>query len=310
MLKPSDFFDLNGFEFKALFDGVEYVWEVLGRVGRFTLEYITSMDGDTTIRGIVMDGAYIDDKDAVVIGEGTVVEPGAFIQGPAIIGKNCQIRNGAYIRGDVIIGNNCTVGHATELKNCIMIDTAQAPHFAYVGDSIIGRGVNLGAGTRLSNVPVTSCKKCPNTGKRPTIKITVDGQGIRYRSCQVRRGRRRLLPDRLQRGDQPRHTNRQEHTRLPQHFAQEGPLSGKQGHQADAAGGGCRAEVARQGNAADASLSMRLAWRGPSQRSIDALAHLPSAPGETRPQADSPVAPSRSHPCPASQGPRRPRECP
>jgi UDP-N-acetylglucosamine diphosphorylase / glucose-1-phosphate thymidylyltransferase / UDP-N-acetylgalactosamine diphosphorylase / glucosamine-1-phosphate N-acetyltransferase / galactosamine-1-phosphate N-acetyltransferase len=175
MLRPSDFFDLNGFEFKALFDGVEYVWEVLGRVGRFTLEYITSGDGNSNIRGIVMDGAYVDDNDAVVIGEGTVVEPGVFIQGPAIIGNNCQIRNGAYIRGDVIIGNNCTVGHATELKNCIMIDSAQAPHFAYVGDSILGRGVNLGAGTRLSNVPVTSAK-CPDTGKRPSIKITIAGK--------------------------------------------------------------------------------------------------------------------------------------
>lgn len=175
MLRPSDFFDLNGFEFRTLFDGVEYVWEVLGRVGRFTLEYITSVDGDSTIRGIVMDGAYVDDKDAVVIGEGTVVEPGVFIQGPAIIGKNCQIRNGAYIRGDVIVGNNCTVGHATELKNCILIDTAQAPHFAYVGDSILGRGVNLGAGARLSNVPVTSVRD-PATGKRPSIKIKVEGK--------------------------------------------------------------------------------------------------------------------------------------
>lgn len=175
MLRPSDFFDLNGFEFRAIFDGVDHVWEVLGRVGRFALEYITSVDGDNTIMGVVMPGAYVDDAHAIVIGEGTVVEPGAFIQGPAIIGRNCQIRNGAYIRGDVVIGNNCIVGHASELKNCIMIDTAQASHFAYVGDSILGRGVNLGAGTKLSNVPVASCKS-PETGKRPTIKITVEGK--------------------------------------------------------------------------------------------------------------------------------------
>ncbi len=172
MLKPSDFFDLEGFEFRALFDGVEYVWAALNRVGPFALEYIMSVDGDSTIFGTVMDGAWVDDAAAVVIGEGTVVEPGAFIQGPAIIGRNCQIRNGAYIRGDVVIGNNCIVGHSTELKNCIMIDTAQAPHFAYVGDSILGRGANLGAGTKLSNVPVSSCK-CPETGKRPSIKIKI-----------------------------------------------------------------------------------------------------------------------------------------
>jgi len=159
----------------ALFDGVEYVWEALTRVGRFALEYITSVDGDSTILGTVMEGAHIDDRDAVVIGEGTVVEPGVFIQGPAIIGRNCQIRNGAYIRGDVVIGNDCIVGHASELKNCILIDTAQAPHFAYVGDSILGRGAILGAGTRLSNVPVSSVRD-PQTGKRPTIKITVQGK--------------------------------------------------------------------------------------------------------------------------------------
>lgn len=175
MLRPEDFFDLEGFEFKTLFDGCEYVWDALKNVGRFALEYITSIDGNSQIRGTVMDGAYIEDRDTVVIGEGTFVEPGAYIIGPAIIGKNCQIRNGAYIRGDVIVGNNCIVGHASELKNCIMLDTAQCPHFAYVGDSILGRRVNLGAGTKLSNVPVLSFKD-EKTGKRPTIKITINGK--------------------------------------------------------------------------------------------------------------------------------------
>lgn len=175
MLRPEDFFDLEGFEFKTLFDGCEYVWDALKNVGRFALEYITSIDGNSQIRGTVMDGAYIEDRDTVVIGEGTFVEPGAYIIGPAIIGKNCQIRNGAYIRGDVIVGNNCIVGHSSELKNCIMLDTAQCPHFAYVGDSILGRRVNLGAGTKLSNVPVLSFKD-EKTGKRPTIKITIDGK--------------------------------------------------------------------------------------------------------------------------------------
>ncbi|MCE5314715.1 MAG: glucose-1-phosphate thymidylyltransferase [Armatimonadota bacterium] len=175
MLRPEDFFDLGDFEFKGLFDGCEFVWESLSKVGRFALEYIMSVDGDNTVFGQVMSGAYIDDRNAVVIGEGTVVETGAFIQGPAIIGKNCQIRHGAYIRGDVVIGNNCIVGHTSELKNCIMLDTAQCPHFAYVGDSILGRGVNLGAGTKLSNVPVVSVRD-QKTGKRPTVKIEVDGK--------------------------------------------------------------------------------------------------------------------------------------
>ncbi|MFQ3548857.1 MAG: glucose-1-phosphate thymidylyltransferase [Armatimonadota bacterium] len=174
MLTPSDFFDLEDFEFKAVFDDCEFVWDALMKTGRFALEYIMNIKEESTIFGTVLKGAYIDDSDAIVIGEGTVVEPGAFIQGPAIIGKNCQIRHGAYIRGDVIIGNNCIIGHTSELKNSIMLDKAQCPHFAYVGDSILGREVNLGAGTKLSNVQVVSVKD-KITHKRPTIKITING---------------------------------------------------------------------------------------------------------------------------------------
>ncbi len=149
--------------------------EPLKHVGRFALEYIMALDGESNIRGTVMNGAFIDDRDAVIIGEGTVVEPGAFIQGPAIIGRNCEIRHGAYIRGDIIIGDNCVIGHACELKNCIMLDTAQCPHFAYVGDSILGRKVNLGAGTKLSNLPVVSVKD-EKSGKRPHVVLDIEGQ--------------------------------------------------------------------------------------------------------------------------------------
>lgn len=175
MLRPEDFFDLSDFEHKAVFEGYEYAWQPLTHIGRFVLEYITAMDGDNSIKGQVMAGAHIEDRNAVVIGEGTVVEPGAFIQGPAIIGKNCQIRHGAYVRGDVIVGDNCVVGHTTELKNAIMLNGAGAPHFAYVGDSILGNRVNLGAGTKLSNVPVLG-EKDQSTGKRASIKVTIDNK--------------------------------------------------------------------------------------------------------------------------------------
>jgi NDP-sugar pyrophosphorylase family protein len=175
MLRPHDFFDLEGFAFKSVFQGCEYAWEALPRIGRFVLEYIMGVDADNTIQGRVMTGAYVDDRDTVVIGEGTVVEPGAFVQGPAIIGKNCQIRHGAYIRGHVLIGDDCIIGHASELKNSIMLDTAQCPHFAYVGDSILGRKVGLGAGVKLSNLPIVSTKD-EETGKRPSIAIEVNGK--------------------------------------------------------------------------------------------------------------------------------------
>jgi NDP-sugar pyrophosphorylase family protein len=98
-----------------------------------------------------MEGAHLLDKN-IFIGPGSVVEPGVVIKGPTYIGANCEIRHGAYIRGSVLLGNGSIVGHATEVKNSIFLDGAHAPHFAYVGDSILGNRVNLGAGTRLANV--------------------------------------------------------------------------------------------------------------------------------------------------------------
>jgi NDP-sugar pyrophosphorylase family protein len=175
LLRAEDFFDLSDFEYRDVFKRCEYVWQALSRVGAFALEHMLGIDGENQIKGKVKSGAYIDDRHAVVIGEGTVVEPGAYIQGPAIIGKNCEIRHGAYIRGDVLIGDGCVVGHASELKNAILLNGAGAPHFAYVGDSILGNRVNLGAGTKLSNVPVVSVKD-PETQKRPTIRIEIDGK--------------------------------------------------------------------------------------------------------------------------------------
>jgi NDP-sugar pyrophosphorylase family protein len=79
------------------------------------------------------------------------VEDGVMIKGPAIIGKNCQIRHNAYLREHVIIGDNCVVGNSTEVKNALFFNNAQAPHFNYVGESILGHKAHLGAGVILSN---------------------------------------------------------------------------------------------------------------------------------------------------------------
>lgn len=94
-------------------------------------------------------------NDRVFIGEGTVVEPGAFIRGPVIIGRNTEVRQGAYIRGNCLVGDRCVVGHATEMKNAVMLHDAKAGHFAYIGDSILGNNVNLGAGTKCANLKIT-----------------------------------------------------------------------------------------------------------------------------------------------------------
>jgi NDP-sugar pyrophosphorylase family protein len=94
------------------------------------------------------------------------VEDGVMIKGPAIIGRNCQIRHNAYIREDVIIGDNCVVGNSSELKTAFLFNNAQAPHFNYVGDSILGHKAHLGAGVILSNYKLV-------TG---TVTVEMDGQ--------------------------------------------------------------------------------------------------------------------------------------
>ncbi len=89
--------------------------------------------------------------DRIAIGRGTRLHPGAVVEGPVRIGRGVEIRPGAYIRGGCWIGDGCVVGASTELKRAILLPGAKAPHLNYVGDSILGAGVNLGAGTILSN---------------------------------------------------------------------------------------------------------------------------------------------------------------
>lgn len=89
----------------------------------------------------------------VFLASGVIIEPTAIIKAPTYIGPYTEVRQGAYIRGDVIVGSHCTIGHTTEIKSSIFLDHSEAGHFAYIGDSIIGACVNLGAGTKLANLP-------------------------------------------------------------------------------------------------------------------------------------------------------------
>lgn len=116
---------------------------------------------------VVYSGATLADNQ-IYLGKGTVVEPGAYIKGPAIIGNNCEIRQGAYIRGNVLVGNKCIIGHATEVKNACFLDQAKAGHFAYIGDSILGNRVNLGAGTKLANLNIRSVP----------VRLKLDGKDV------------------------------------------------------------------------------------------------------------------------------------
>ena len=144
MFKPADLFDLSQTEHAALFDGVEFAWESLKKIKAY-VEANARPSLHNKVEGVAFIGGQ------VFIGEGTVVEDGAMIKGPAIIGKNCQIRHNAYIRDHVIIGDGCVVGNSCELKNALLFNGCQVPHFNYVGDSILGHKAHLGAGVVLSN---------------------------------------------------------------------------------------------------------------------------------------------------------------
>ena len=145
MFKPADLFDLGQTGHAALFEGCKYAWEALNRIK----EYVQA-NAKPSLRNKCEGVAFIGDR--VFIGEGTIVEDGVMIKGPAIIGRNCQIRHNAYLRENVIVGDECVVGNSTELKNVLLFNRAVAPHFNYVGDSILGSKVHLGAGVVLSNV--------------------------------------------------------------------------------------------------------------------------------------------------------------
>ena len=145
MCAPAELFDLNQTEHAALFAGCEYAWDALERI-RGYLSANLRPGLHNRCKGV----AYVGEQ--VFIGEGTVVEDGVMIKGPAIIGRNCEIRHNAYIREQVIIGDNCIIGNSSELKNSVLFNQAVAPHFNYIGDSILGCKTHLGAGVKISNL--------------------------------------------------------------------------------------------------------------------------------------------------------------
>jgi NDP-sugar pyrophosphorylase family protein len=147
MFEPRELFDLSQTEHAALFLGCQYAWEALAKIAAYLAarprpQLCNRCEGT----------AYIGEH--VSIGEGTVLEDGVMIVGPAIIGRHCQIRHNAYLRQNVLIGDHCVVGNATEVKNSILFNHAQAPHFNYVGDSVLGFQAHLGAGVKISNFKV------------------------------------------------------------------------------------------------------------------------------------------------------------
>lgn len=159
----NELFNIEQFAHKNIFLGVDYVWNVLDQL----VSYLDTCELGLH-KGEISPQAYLINPELISIGKGTIVEPGAYIQGPCIIGDHCTIRHGAYIRGNVITGDHCVIGHCTEVKSSLFLNHAHAAHFAYVGDSILGNHVNLGAGVKLANLLFN----------KKNIKIKINDQQI------------------------------------------------------------------------------------------------------------------------------------
>lgn len=125
-----------------IFEGATYPWEVLSKISDFIKELGKTLSKEE----------YEEVQENVWIAKSAKVAPTSFIAGPAIIGKNAEVRHCAFIRGNAIVGENAVVGNSTELKNVILFNNVQVPHYNYVGDSILGYKSHMGAGSITSNV--------------------------------------------------------------------------------------------------------------------------------------------------------------
>lgn len=141
-LTVKEFYTLDETIAKDIFDGVTYPWEVLPKIGSFIMELGKTLSEDE----------YEKRGENIWIAKSASVAPTAYINGPAIIGKNAEVRHCAFIRGNAIVGEGAVVGNSTELKNVILFNKVQVPHYNYVGDSVLGFKSHMGAGSITSNV--------------------------------------------------------------------------------------------------------------------------------------------------------------
>jgi len=142
MYTTEELFDLKHTEASSLLAGCKYPWEALPLIGSYIKEL-----GKT-----LSESEYDHPAEFVWIAKSAVVAPTAYINGPCIIGPETEVRHCAFIRGNALVGKGCVVGNSTELKNVILFDKVQVPHYNYVGDSILGYKAHMGAGAITSNV--------------------------------------------------------------------------------------------------------------------------------------------------------------
>ncbi|MFH1018521.1 MAG: glucose-1-phosphate thymidylyltransferase [Pseudomonadota bacterium] len=184
-LKIEAFFDLSGVWFSRFMTSAEQPWDLLkpGLKEKWIEDAlapnvaIVERAGTLVLKTVelrVPGGSAVVEAGSCLVGNrielraGVVVEAGAWITGPTILGEGTLVRQGAYIRGGVITGTKAIIGHASEVKSSIFLNDAKAPHFAYVGDSILGNRVNLGAGTKISNLKITNTE----------VRFSVNGEKV------------------------------------------------------------------------------------------------------------------------------------
>ena len=155
-LMISSLYDMNQTIASKVFEGCTYPWEVLPKIGAFIAE----------LGGTLSEEEYNKVGENVWIAKSAKVAPTAFINGPAIIGKEAEVRHCAFIRGNAIVGEGAVVGNSTELKNVILFNKVQVPHYNYVGDSILGYRAHMGAGSITSNVK----------SDKTLVEITINGK--------------------------------------------------------------------------------------------------------------------------------------
>jgi len=141
LVKTAELFECKTSYLTELFNSCEYPWEMLPKIKDY-------------IKALIKKGlpGYTLMAEDILVGENVKIYPTATIEAPAIIGSGTEIRPGAFIRGSVITGENCVIGNSSELKNCILLDKVQVPHYNYVGDSILGNHAHMGAGSICSNL--------------------------------------------------------------------------------------------------------------------------------------------------------------
>ena len=141
-----------------LFEGLDYPWQALPLIGEFIKKLGRTLDKSE----------YDETAENVWIAKSAVVAPTVYINGPCIIGKNAEVRHCAFIRGNAIVGEGAVVGNSTELKNVVLFNRVQVPHYNYVGDSILGYKSHMGAGSITSNVK----------SDKALVKVKCNGQVI------------------------------------------------------------------------------------------------------------------------------------